>query len=138
MFGNNYIFDFFYVDSSPIRVKASGTVTADGSEQTLLDTDDAGIYCFAIDINNMAEGDDLTIKMSMKILSGGSEEIILENFSEDESGISILYTAPKFASQGAVFTIEQTAGTNRNYPWKVVEFGAVTGFPYSQIAWIGM
>lgn len=128
MFGNNYIFDFFYGNTSPIRVRASGTASATGSEQTLLDTSDAGIYCLVLDTVNMAEGDALTVKIYMKILGGGTERVLLENYLEDDSSdLPIVYSAPKFASQGAKFTINQTAGTNRDYPWKVVEFGFSTG-----------
>lgn len=103
-----------------ITVKSSGTKTADGTEQTLLSTSDLGAYSLALDLNNMANGDRIRVRIKMKILSGGTSRNVYDTIYENAQGQPIVYSPVIPATQGADFTLEQEAGTNRDYPWKVV------------------
>lgn len=103
-----------------ITVKSSGTLTADGSEQTLLSTSDLGAYSLAVDLSNMTLGDRTRLRLKMKILSDSTAQLVYDTIYENVQGQPITYSPVIPATQGADFTLQQEDGTNRSYPWKVV------------------
>ena len=104
-------------------IVASGTLTADGSEDTIgsaLNT--AGTYIVVVDTTNMAAGDATLLKAKRKVLpSDGGAAIVYEasfqNAQADSVKISIPIPLP--TNCAITFTLMQTAGTNRSYDYSI-------------------
>ena len=103
--------------------KASGDKTATGSEDTLTTQTSAGVYILVVDTTNLASGDSVTLKLYTKNQSGDSSVLAYSSVftgAQDE---------PQKVSPGLpidteiVCTLEQTAGTNRVFPWNLLFIG---------------
>jgi hypothetical protein len=104
-----------------ISVKSSGTVTTDGTEQVLLSTVSPGSYVVIVDVTANASGDQIEIAIKKKVLTAGTvrEQIrwSLQNAQASLIFESIAVSCPF----GLDVTIKKVAGTNRDYPWSVVQ-----------------
>ena len=104
--------------------ETGGTLTSSAAEQNVIIVDaPSGIFepkCVKIDLTNMIAGDTVVIKLYYRIKSGGS--YILEDsdtFNDDVSPalINIDLTPNRY---GFNVTLQQTAGTNRNYDYEYI------------------
>ena len=97
---------------------SDGTLTADGTEQTVVELTRLGHLEGYIDLSNMQAGDTLVIKVYVKIKSGGSYR------QYDSGSYSGVQTSPALhvsalpASYGVKVTLQQSAGINRDYDYK--------------------
>jgi len=107
-----------------ITVKSSGTVTTDGTEQTMLDTADLGAYVLSFDTANMVNGDRIRIKITRKILTGSTAHLVYDCVFEHAQGQPIIYSPAIPCPFGAKFTIQREAGTDRTYDWSVCRLDA--------------
>jgi hypothetical protein len=113
-----------------ITVAGSGTQLAViTTEHTLLTvTHEAGVYTFHVDTALMVTGDVLELRVYQKILDGGTLRVayampfygapptddvikISVPISTDDIGVAVAELT---------FTLKQTFGTGRNFPWKVL------------------
>lgn len=106
-------------DKPKFRTEAKGTLTANGSEQTLLElTREVRAFSGYIDLSNMASGDTIYVKTYVKIKSGGSyikQGMRTFTNGQDPDLLHILdYPTTPY---GFKLTIQQTKGTNRNYDY---------------------
>lgn len=80
----------------------------------------AGIYVFEVDTSAMQAGDTLVLRVKTKILSGGTLRVTQE---ETLTGVQ---SVPNWRSEAIpadieiVATLLQSAGTGRDYPWKML------------------
>ena len=103
-----------------LAVVASGTKTADGSEQNL-DTDTTSkTYVLVVDTGAMVLGDELELRLKTKVLSGGTSRVAYYAAFAHVQAEPQKYSVPVPANQEIVATLEQTAGTNRDYPWALL------------------
>jgi hypothetical protein len=104
-----------------VTVKSSGTLTADGTEQSLLSTTDSGVYVLAVDLNAMAAGDIVELRIKRKVLSGGTIRVAyFERFHDARpADDKILISVPIAAPYGADFTFKRVSGSGSSYPWSV-------------------
>lgn len=103
--------------------ESNGTLTADGTEQTLATvTSGSDTYILVVDLENMVNGDEVTLRIKTTVLSAGNENVIYAmEYADDQGDVSIVASIPvPGLEQDVVFTLEQTAGTNRNYDWEVL------------------
>jgi hypothetical protein len=107
----------------PITEITSGTTLADGTEQTLDTRSAAGTYLIAVDLSAMVSGDVVTLRVKDKVLSGGSAVTAFEQTYRGAQTEDVVYSEPVPAAHGTVFTLQQTAGTNRSFPWSVRSAG---------------
>jgi hypothetical protein len=108
--------------------ETGGTLTADGSEQTLY-INNAPLGCFRphtlfVDLDNMAQGDTVEIRVYYRLNAGGGLQ--LWDYSQYIGADGGLPSSIKLISAdllpnrfGVQITLEQTAGTNRDYDWEV-------------------
>ena len=97
---------------------AVGTLTADGTEQTLLEKDSMGTFEGWIDLSNMASGDVTVIKVYAKLKSGGSyRQYDSASYSGAQTNPA-LHVSALPASYGVKVTLTQSAGVNRDYDYK--------------------
>lgn len=103
-----------------ISLLAEGTVTADGSEQGVVEYLSIGRVAGYIDASGMASGDTVVVRQYARIADGGS---FLKYKQETYSGASddpALYVHSKESRWGIRVTIQQTAGTYREYGYSFV------------------
>lgn len=104
--------------------KASGTQAATiGTEHTLATITDAGIYVFVVDTATLAAGDRLELRIKTKCLTGGTSRVTyLQAYADAQPADDAMKNSVPIPSDiEAVFTLKQTAGTGRNFPWKVLD-----------------
>ena len=94
-----------------------GTLVADGSEQTVFSSTETGEFSGYIDLSNMVTDDSVTCKCYIRIKSGG--EYILETSEtyNDAQTEPALHFPPRQSVYGYKVTLQQTAGTYREFDW---------------------
>jgi hypothetical protein len=99
--------------------EATGTLSATGAEDIIKEIADTvnKLHCF-VDLTNMQAGDSVTVRQYMKIKSGGSYILYAEETYSGVQTLPMLYIVTKPARYGIKITLEQTAGTNRDYDWE--------------------
>lgn len=103
-----------------VTVESSGTQTAViNTEHSLAALTSAKVLQLSVDASNMANGDVLELRIKRKVLTGGSEAVLFyASFSHAQSE-PIKVSVPVVCPFGATFTLKQTAGTGRAFPWSV-------------------
>jgi hypothetical protein len=99
----------------------SGTQSAAvGTEHTLV-TDTTGHTCiFVVDTVNMVNGDVLELRLYTKVLSGGAESLAYSGSFAHAQAEPVKYSVPVPADVSIKATLKQTAGTSRNFDWKLL------------------
>jgi hypothetical protein len=107
--------------------ETGGTLTADGTEQTVWTTDaPSGSFeprVVFIEATNMAASDSITIKEYYRIKSGGSYVMLDTRVYSDAQTRKLIKVTLEPNRYGIKVTLQQTAGTNRNYDWEVLYSG---------------
>ncbi len=112
-----------------VTAQGTGTKTADGTEQTLLDVAIAGSFILLVDKINMAAGDTTELRIYQIVLTGGTRHsayftrYVDAPIADDQVAISVPVSNELTDSGSIRFTLKQTTGTNRNYDWKVLKIG---------------
>lgn len=99
------------------------TQTATGSEDTLTTQTGPGVYCLVVDTTNMASGDAITIRIKTKNQTGASSVLAYKSDFSDAQIEKQKYSQAVPIDTEIVCTIEQTAGTNRDYDWNLLKVG---------------
>lgn len=103
-----------------VTVEASGTQTATiNTEHTLSSPTAAKVFALSVDTNAMVNGDVLELRVNRKVLSGGTERLVFYAVFSNVQSEPIKCSVPVVAPFGASFTLKQTAGTGRAFPWSV-------------------
>ena len=103
-------------------VTASGTVTADGTVQTLTDTTANKYFTFKLDTALMDTGDTTVITIYDVVLGAGTYRVYKTETYTGAQAESIKFMAPLWITQKIKVTLQQTTiGTYRNYPWALLE-----------------
>jgi hypothetical protein len=109
---------------------ASGTQTATvGTEHTLASINLAGVYRLRIDTAAMTATDALELRVKSKALTGGTlrgEDLVLYTGVQAADQVikrSETYETELAEADGLTFTLKQTAGTGRAFPWCVTRVG---------------
>lgn len=104
-----------------------GTLTADGTEQTLyIDNEPLGCTMgrkLYIDLDNMAGGDTTVIRVYYRLSDGGGLQLLDYNSYVGAdgglaNGIKLIAVDLGPYRHGIQITLEQTAGVNRAYPFE--------------------
>jgi hypothetical protein len=105
-----------------VGTKASGSQTATiGTEHTLLDTADSGIYRLKVSLVNLANEDIVELRYYDKVRSGDSYTVVYYSAyanAQGADGAEVISPALE-CPNGAKFTLKQTSGTGRAFPWAV-------------------
>lgn len=104
-----------------LAVIASGTQAATLDVEHSLATDTGGrTYCLVVDTGEMVAGDVLILRLKTKVLSGGTKRLAYSATFSDAQGEPQKYSIPVPADVEIEATLEQTDGTGRSYPWKIL------------------
>lgn len=106
-------------------VPASGSGTQSASidtEHSLFSTTTAGTYVLVVDLNAMANGDGLRLRLKTKVLNGGTRRTVYCAFyaNEQPTDDKIVYSVPIPVTEDLEATLEQFMGTGRSFPWKIL------------------
>jgi len=107
---------------------ALGTQTAViNTEHFLTNVNKAGVYTFHVDLVNMASGDTLELRIYQMILTGGTARVVYEQtftgaaLADSTIAISYPISNELTDTNSLRFSLKQTAGTGKDYPWKVLK-----------------
>lgn len=105
--------------------KSSGSQTATvTTEHTLATITDAGTYQLAVDMANLASGDIVEFRAKTKARTGDTTRVCYgpHTFVGDTLGEEVVFlSVPIVSPHELVFTLTQTDGTGRAFPWSVRE-----------------
>lgn len=105
-------------------VAASGTQTATvNTEHTLSTQTTAATMVLKVDTANMVNGDTLELRIKGTVLSGGTDRVVYYGIFQNVQAEPLKISVPYPITQNAVFTLKQTAGTSRDFPWAVEQLG---------------
>jgi len=105
-------------------VNSQGDLTADGTEQTVWDVTTNKWFSGYIDLENMQSGDTTTVKRYIQVRGTGVATLVLEwseTYTDAQTAKKIIYVPPMPSDVEYKVTLQQTAGTNRVYPFKLFE-----------------
>lgn len=109
--------------------QGSGTQTAIvTTEHTLLDVAVAGTFTFHVDTVNLAAGDVLELRIYQIVLTGGTRRVayVTRYVGAQPVDDLIKLSVPignELTDAGSIrFTLKQTFGTGRAFPWKVLAY----------------
>lgn len=112
-----------------VTAAGSGTQTATvTTEHTLLDVAAAGVYQIVADTTNMVANDVLELRVYQIALTGGTRRVVqmMTFYGAQLTDDIMKYSDPlgnELTDSGSLrFTLKQTFGTSRNFPWKVLQF----------------
>lgn len=107
---------------------ATGTQTATvTTEHFLSNVNESGVYTFHVDLVNMAAGDYLELRIYQMVLTGGTARVAyLETFQGPQPtdgliAVSVPISNNLTDANSLRFSLKQTLGTGRDYPWKVLK-----------------
>ncbi len=106
-----------------IAIESSGTQTAViNTEHSLAAPTSAAARILEIDTVNMASGDVLELRIKVAALSAGTQRVLYfqKYLDAQPTDDLIKISVPVPSSQGATFTLKQTAGTGRDFPWAIL------------------
>lgn len=112
-----------------VSASASGTVTpVVGTESQLADTAVAAIYTLHVDTVNMVAGDVLELRIYQMVITGGTARVAyVVSYSgaqptDDIIKVSVPIGNDLTDSTALRFSLKQTFGTARAFPWKVLKY----------------
>jgi len=98
-----------------------GTLTADGTEQDIINTTVEGAYEGYIDLTNMASGDEVRIRVYIQINSVGAlRKVYDQNFIGGQDP-PLCYIHRRTARYGYRVTLQQVAGTYRSFDYQITQ-----------------
>lgn len=104
-----------------ISVEASGTQTATLTvEHSLGTTATAGIYQLIVDANALVNGETLVLKCKMNVLNAGTERVLFAQPYTNIQAEPIKESIPVTVPQTSTWTLTQTGGTGRAFPWALI------------------
>ena len=113
-----------------VSALASGTQTAViGTEHFLAAAASPGTFTFHVDTNQLASGDTLELRVYQTVLSGGTPRVAyMQSYSGAQPADDTVKTSVPASNELSVanalrFSLKQTAGSGRSFPWKVLTYG---------------
>jgi hypothetical protein len=99
-----------------------GTLTADGTEQTLILDEVAGnpsrFLDGLVDLNAMAAGDTVVIRQYLSLVTPVAYRKYAEETYSGAQTLPALYIVTKTGRYGIKITLQQTAGTYKSFPYQ--------------------
>jgi len=108
--------------SSPrLSTVAQGTVTADGTEQTIIEYTGKASLSGYIDLSNMEDGDTVTVRLYVKIKGEGDYRLYHAETFNGRQEEPALYILPKVTGIAYKVTIQQTRGSYKSFDYLFVK-----------------
>ena len=112
-----------------VTAQGSGTQAATvTTEHTLLDVAVAGTFTLHVDTVNLAAGDIVELRIYQMVLTAGTRRVAYYTsyygvqIADDVIKISVPISNELTDAGALRFTLKQTVGTGRSFPWKVLKY----------------
>lgn len=112
-----------------VTAHATGTVSATvGTEHFLTSPNVAGTFTLHVDTVNMVAGDVLELRIYQMVLTGGTTRVAYyarfegAQPTDDLIKISVPISNELTDTNALRFSLKQTYGTSRNFPFKVLKY----------------
>ena len=112
-----------------VTAQSSGTQTATvTTEHTLLDVAVAGTFTLHVDAVNLAAGDTLELRVYQIVLTSGTRRVAyFQNYYDAQAADDLIKISVPISNEltdaGSLrFSLKQTTGTSRTFPWKVLKY----------------
>jgi hypothetical protein len=100
----------------------TGTQTATLDTEHTLDTETAaGVYVLVVDMNALAAGDVVILRIKTKYASGGTSRLAYSATYANAQSEPNKYSIPVPVDAEIICTLEQTDGTGRDFPWNLLK-----------------
>lgn len=99
--------------------QANGSQTATLSEDTLATVTDAGSFVLGIDASALTLGDEIVVRAKLKVRSVGTTRLAYEATYKNTLAEPVILSIPIASTNELVFTLHQTSGAARAFPWEV-------------------
>lgn len=96
-----------------------GTVTTDGTEQTLTTQTTPATYVLVVDTNAMVNGDIIELRLKTKARTGSTSRVAYFATYAHVQGQPNKYSVPVPVTTEIVATIKRVGGTDRAYVWSL-------------------
>lgn len=113
-----------------VTAQGSGTQVATvTTEHTLLDVAVNGVFQLVVDCVNMVAGDAVELRVYQIVLTGGTRRVAMyQSFFDAQPADDVAKIAVPISNEltdaGSLrFSLKQTLGTSRSFPWKVLKLG---------------
>jgi len=97
----------------------TATVTTEHTLNTTTPETTDGIYQFVVDLNAMASGDTVELRIKEKARSSDTQRLITIDTLVDAQSEPLWVSPSLLLLHGWDFTLKQTAGTGRAFPWSI-------------------
>lgn len=105
-----------------VSEKTNGSQTAViSSEHTLATITDPGTYQLNVDLANMAKNDVLVLRAYGKARSSDTERLRYIYTLSNDQGLDHFDSIPVVTPHYVRFSLQQTDGTGRDFPWSVYQ-----------------
>lgn len=105
------------------KIFASGDqVAVPSTEHTLVTITQQGTYELQVDMTDLTGTELLTLRAYSKILNSSSEVLMDSHQLKATHPIQLLRTVPRGTPFYLRYSIEQTNGTGRTFPWSVIAY----------------
>lgn len=108
-----------------VSENTGGSQTATiNTEHTLATITAAGTYQLVVDISNLADGDELELRIKVKARSGSTSRVVFVGTYAHDPGSDgeVAISPPTPAPHEFVATLKQVAGTGRAFDWAIYEY----------------
>lgn len=112
-----------------VTAYASGTQSATVTTEHFLSSPNvAGTFTLHVDTVNMVAGDVLELRIYQMVLTGGTQRVAYyarydgAQPTDDLIKISVPISNELTDTNSLRFSLKQTYGTSRNFPWKVLTY----------------
>lgn len=105
----------------PVSVINGSQTAVVSTEHTLATITEAGVYVLKADLGAMLSGDTLELRGKTKVRSGDTsreEYFLSKSGAQTQANVA---SDPIVVTTEVVFTLKQTAGTARAFPWNVMK-----------------
>lgn len=98
---------------------ATGSLTSSASEQDLTTQSTANVWVLAVDTANMANGDQMILRIYGKARTGDTERLLYQSRFAHVQSDPLKLSPPVPTPHHFRATLQRIAGTDRAYPWEL-------------------
>lgn len=107
-----------------VTIETSGTQAATvGTEHSLTIDADAKVFVLVVDTVNMVNSDELELRITVMTLAAGTRRLTYLAAYKHTQSEPIKASVAVPSANSIEFTLKQTAGTGRSFPWAVWSIG---------------
>lgn len=119
--GRSFDWSVFDLGATPSQTDSGSQTATISTVHTLATKTDGETYVLFVDTSNMALSDTLELIAQFKTLTGSTEDVVERYPASNVQVLPIKMLGPWATVHSLKFTLEQSAGTGRAFPWSVVK-----------------